>query len=157
MTHPFAKNKNAKGRATVQDEDLEVKLDAQLDKEMGDANAAKRVVMLAPLHRQDDDLSADSYESSPVLPVTILPATLSLATLVTGRSVSLPALSLPCPPFHLILWLGCRDAIHSGLQAFDDLAGVGYVLHIVGTPGIRFSQGVAVQSSNRHALFYNVE
>jgi uncharacterized protein (TIGR04141 family) len=45
----------------VQDEDLEARLDAQLDKEMADANVEKRMVMLAPLHRQEDDLSADSY------------------------------------------------------------------------------------------------
>jgi uncharacterized protein (TIGR04141 family) len=36
-------------------------LDLQLDKEMRDAKAMKKMVMLAPLHRQEEDLSADSY------------------------------------------------------------------------------------------------
>jgi uncharacterized protein (TIGR04141 family) len=36
-------------------------LDQQLEQDMGDSIAMKRMVMLAPLRRQDEDLSADSY------------------------------------------------------------------------------------------------
>ncbi len=45
----------------VADEILLTQLDLQLDKEMGNSKAMKRMVMLAPLHRQEEDLSADSY------------------------------------------------------------------------------------------------
>ncbi|MHB8503477.1 MAG: TIGR04141 family sporadically distributed protein [Candidatus Acidiferrales bacterium] len=45
----------------IQDDELIGKLELQLDKEMTDAGAMKRMVMLAPLHRQEEDLSADSY------------------------------------------------------------------------------------------------
>jgi uncharacterized protein (TIGR04141 family) len=45
----------------VTDENLLTQLDLHLDKEMGDAKAMKKMVMLAPLNRQEEDLSTDSY------------------------------------------------------------------------------------------------
>jgi uncharacterized protein (TIGR04141 family) len=45
----------------VVDEPLITRLDLELDKEMADSKAMKQMVMLVPLHRQEEDLSADSY------------------------------------------------------------------------------------------------
>jgi len=45
----------------VTDDALWTQLDVQLDKEMKDAKAMKKMVMIAPLHRQEEDLAADSY------------------------------------------------------------------------------------------------
>jgi uncharacterized protein (TIGR04141 family) len=45
----------------VTDDLLLNRLDLQLDKEMGDARAMRKMIMLAPLQRQEEDLSADSY------------------------------------------------------------------------------------------------
>ena len=47
--------------STHSDEPLITRLDLQLEKEMADPKAMKQMVMLAPLHRQEEDLSADSY------------------------------------------------------------------------------------------------
>jgi uncharacterized protein (TIGR04141 family) len=45
----------------VTDEALWAQLDLQLHKEMANPSAMKKMVMLAPLQRQEEDLSADSY------------------------------------------------------------------------------------------------
>ena len=45
----------------VANETLISQLDMALDKEMADAKAMEKMVMVAPLHKQEEDLSTDSY------------------------------------------------------------------------------------------------